>query len=52
MPHPDLPNSLQVRPDPAVLLYSPHLRNGLLDLRLHQRYDEVIHFMGAGKVLV
>ncbi|UBF29338.1 hypothetical protein K9N68_16775 [Kovacikia minuta CCNUW1] len=33
-------------------LYSPLLRTGLLDLRLHQRYDEVIHFTRAGSLLV
>jgi NAD(P)-dependent dehydrogenase (short-subunit alcohol dehydrogenase family) len=33
-------------------LYSPLLRNGLLDLRLHQRYNDVIHFTRAGGLLV
>jgi ABC-type transporter Mla MlaB component len=33
-------------------LYSPLLKNGLLDLRLHQRYDEAIHFTRAGSLLV
>jgi iron complex outermembrane receptor protein len=33
-------------------VYSPLLKNGLLDLRLHQRYDEAIHFTRAGSLLV
>jgi conjugative relaxase-like TrwC/TraI family protein len=33
-------------------LYSRLLRTGLLDLRLHQRYDEVIHFTRAGGLLI
>jgi hypothetical protein len=33
-------------------VYSPLLRNGLLDLRLHQRYNDVIHFTRAGGLLV
>jgi hypothetical protein len=33
-------------------IYSPLLRNGLLDLRLHQRYNDVIHFTRAGGLLV
>jgi hypothetical protein len=36
----------------APTLYSPLLRNGLLDLRLHQRYNDVIHFTRAGGLLV
>jgi hypothetical protein len=41
-----------VRDVKGLILYSPLLRNGLLDLRLHQRYNDVIHFTRAGGLLV
>ena len=44
--------TLEQQKDYLTELYSPLLRNGLLDLRLHQRYNDVIHFTRAGGLLV
>jgi carbon dioxide concentrating mechanism protein CcmM len=44
--------SVVIHQQQADRLYSPLLKNGLLDLRLHQRYDEAIHFTRAGSLLV